>query len=123
MLGPAVASYTSVLLADTAVPAWHEGHRELPFVFAGSAVTAAGGLGMLAVRPDDAGQAVRFAVLEAASAPVCRARPEAAVTQVPTGKVNDHQVRLNGSRWRAARMVRAVARLAHNTAKPHTGRP
>jgi len=67
VLGPAVASYTSVLLADTAVPAWHEGHRELPFVFAGSAVTAAGGLGMLAVRPDDAGQAVRFAVLGAAA--------------------------------------------------------
>ena len=67
VLGPAVASYTSVLLADTAVPAWHDAHRELPFVFAGSAVTAAGGLGMLAVRPDDAGQAVRFAVLGAAA--------------------------------------------------------
>ncbi len=67
VLGSAVASYTSVLLADTAVPAWHDAHRELPFVFAGSAVTAAGGLGMLAVRPDDAGQAVRFAVLGAAA--------------------------------------------------------
>ena len=67
VLGPAVASYTSVLLADTAVPAWHDAHRELPFVFAGSAVTAAGGLGMLAVRPDGAGQAVRFAVLGAAA--------------------------------------------------------
>jgi len=67
VLGPAVASYTSVLLADTTVPAWHDAHRELPFVFAGSAVTAAGGLGMLAVRPDGAGQAVRFAVLGAAA--------------------------------------------------------
>jgi formate-dependent nitrite reductase membrane component NrfD len=66
VLGPAVASYTSVLLAGTAVPAWHDAHRELPFVFAGSAVTAAGGLGMLAVRPD-AGQAVRFAFLGAAA--------------------------------------------------------
>ena len=65
VLGPAVASYTSVLLADTAVPAWHDAYRELPFVFAGSAVTAAGGLGMLAVRPDDARQAIRFAVLGA----------------------------------------------------------
>ena len=67
VLGPAVASYTSVLLADTAVPAWHDAHRELPFVFAGSAVTAAGGFGMLAVRPDGAGQAARFAVLGAAA--------------------------------------------------------
>jgi formate-dependent nitrite reductase membrane component NrfD len=66
LLGPAVASYTAVLLGDTAAPAWHEAHRELPFLFAGSAATAAGGLGMLAVRPGRAGQAIRFAVLGAA---------------------------------------------------------
>jgi hypothetical protein len=47
MLGPAVATYTAVLGADTAVPAWHEGYRELPFVFAGSAAVAAGGLGLM----------------------------------------------------------------------------
>jgi hypothetical protein len=52
-------------LCDTAVPAWHEGYREMPFLFAGSAASAAGGLGMLAVRPENAGQAVRFAVLGA----------------------------------------------------------
>ena len=48
LLGPAVAAYTAVLIADTAVPAWHDGHRELPYVFVGSAATAAGGLGLLA---------------------------------------------------------------------------
>jgi formate-dependent nitrite reductase membrane component NrfD len=48
VLGPAVASYTAVLISDTAVPAWHDGHRELPFVFCGSAATAAAGLGLLA---------------------------------------------------------------------------
>jgi subtilisin family serine protease len=47
-LGPAVASYTAVLIADTAVPAWHEAYRELPFVFVGSATIAASGLGLLA---------------------------------------------------------------------------
>lgn len=47
VLGPAIASYTAALIADTAVPAWHEGHRELPFLFAGSAATAGAGLGML----------------------------------------------------------------------------
>jgi formate-dependent nitrite reductase membrane component NrfD len=62
-LGPAVASYTGVLLGDTAAPAWHEAHRELPFVFIGSAATAAGGLGLLAVRPQQSGQAARLAVL------------------------------------------------------------
>ncbi|MGH3328908.1 MAG: NrfD/PsrC family molybdoenzyme membrane anchor subunit, partial [Streptomycetales bacterium] len=34
LLGPAMATYTAVLLADTAVPAWHEAYRELPFVSA-----------------------------------------------------------------------------------------
>ncbi len=66
-LGPAVASYTSVLLCDTAVPAWHEAHREMPFLFAGSATAAAGGLGMLTVRPGQAAQAARFAVLGGAA--------------------------------------------------------
>ena len=38
-----MATYTAVLIADTAVPAWHDAHRELPFVFAGSAAAAAAG--------------------------------------------------------------------------------
>ncbi|HEV3048203.1 MAG TPA: NrfD/PsrC family molybdoenzyme membrane anchor subunit [Solirubrobacteraceae bacterium] len=46
--GSGISSYTAALIADTAVPAWHEGHRELPFVFAGSAAAAGAGLGMLA---------------------------------------------------------------------------
>jgi formate-dependent nitrite reductase membrane component NrfD len=71
-LGPAVASYTAVLLGDTAAPAWHEAHRELPFVFVGSAAMAAGGLGMLAVRPAQAGQAARLAVLGATSEIIAR---------------------------------------------------
>jgi len=47
-LGPAVASYTAVLAADTAVPGWHEGYRELPFLFVGSAAAAAGGMALIA---------------------------------------------------------------------------
>jgi formate-dependent nitrite reductase membrane component NrfD len=67
VLGTGVATYTSVLLCDTAVPAWHEGYREMPFLFAGSAAAAAGGLGMLAVRPGRAAQAVGFGVIGAAA--------------------------------------------------------
>jgi DMSO reductase anchor subunit len=65
LLGPGIATYTAALLCDTAVPAWHEGHREMPYLFAGSAASAAGGLGMLAVSPAHSGQAIRFAVLGA----------------------------------------------------------
>jgi hypothetical protein len=67
VLGTGVATYTAALLCDTAVPAWHDAHRELPYLFAGSAATAAGGLGMLAVRPAEAVPAARFAVLGAAA--------------------------------------------------------
>ncbi|MEU1882719.1 NrfD/PsrC family molybdoenzyme membrane anchor subunit [Streptosporangium sp. NPDC020072] len=45
--GPLMATYTAVLLADTAVPAWHEARKELPFLFAGSALASAGAAGML----------------------------------------------------------------------------
>ncbi|MDT4913187.1 MAG: hypothetical protein QOC66_2315 [Pseudonocardiales bacterium] len=65
VLGPAVASYTAVLLADTATPAWHEAHRELPFVFVGSAASAAGGLGMLGTPVTEAGPARRLALVGA----------------------------------------------------------
>ena len=67
VLGPAVAAYTSVLLADTAAPAWHDAYRELPYLFTGSAATAAGGLGLLAVTPGRAGPAARLAALGAAA--------------------------------------------------------
>jgi hypothetical protein len=65
LLGPAIATYTAALICDTAVPAWHEGYREMPYVFAGSAASAAGGLGLLAVHPADAGPARNLAVLGA----------------------------------------------------------
>jgi len=66
VLGSAVATYTAALIADTAVPAWHEGHRELPFLFAGSAASAAGGLGLLIAPRQESGPARRMAVLGAA---------------------------------------------------------
>jgi hypothetical protein len=67
-LAPALASYTGVLLSDTATPAWHEARRELPFVFVGSAAAAAGGLAMLGTSAAQAGPARRLAVAGAAFA-------------------------------------------------------
>jgi hypothetical protein len=65
-LGPAVAAYTGVLISDTAVPAWHEAYREVPFVFVGSAGSAAAGLGLLAAPVAETGPARRLAVAGAA---------------------------------------------------------
>jgi hypothetical protein len=47
VIAPALATYTAVLLADTAVPSWHAAHPELPFVFAGSALASGAGIGLI----------------------------------------------------------------------------
>ncbi|HEX3647098.1 MAG TPA: NrfD/PsrC family molybdoenzyme membrane anchor subunit [Pseudonocardiaceae bacterium] len=76
LVGPAVAAYTGALIADTAVPTWHAGFRELPFVFVGSAAAAAGGLGMIGAPVDQAGPARRAVLLGAALDVVASKRME-----------------------------------------------
>jgi formate-dependent nitrite reductase membrane component NrfD len=66
-IAPAVASYTAVLLSQTAVPAWHQAHPQLPFVFTGSAAASAGGLAMVLVPIPEAGPARQLAMLGAAT--------------------------------------------------------
>jgi formate-dependent nitrite reductase membrane component NrfD len=62
VIAPTIASYTAVLLSDTATPTWHDAHRHLPFVFAGSAAAASGGLGMIGAPVSEAAPARRLAV-------------------------------------------------------------
>lgn len=62
VLAPPLAVYTAILLGDTATPTWHGAHRDLPFVFAGSASLASGGLAMVTTGVDEAGPARRLAV-------------------------------------------------------------
>ncbi|OHX02233.1 NrfD/PsrC family molybdoenzyme membrane anchor subunit [Micromonospora sp. WMMB235] len=63
---PALATYTGVLLADTAVPSWHEAYPELPAIFAGSALASGAGVGLVAAPGAQAGPARRLAVAGAA---------------------------------------------------------
>ena len=60
---PVLASYTGVLLGDTAVPSWHEVYRELPFLFVGSAMASAAGVGLLAAPTGQQGAARRLALI------------------------------------------------------------
>ena len=60
--GPLLATYTGVLVADTAVPVWHDGRRELPWIFAASAAASAGAASCLFLEPEHAGPARRLAV-------------------------------------------------------------
>ena len=66
LFGGPMATYTAVLLANTAVPSWHAPHEELPFVFAGSALAAGGGLTMVFTPVDEAGPSRKAAVAGAA---------------------------------------------------------
>jgi formate-dependent nitrite reductase membrane component NrfD len=81
VLGSGIATYTGALLCDTAVPAWHEAHREMPYLFAGSAASAAGGLGMLTAPSSQSAPAARFAALGAAT--------ELAAKQLLTRRLGD----------------------------------
>jgi formate-dependent nitrite reductase membrane component NrfD len=65
-LGSAVATYTAALISNTAVPAWHEGRGELPFLFAGSAASAAAGWGLVVAPLSENKPAVRMAIIGAA---------------------------------------------------------
>jgi hypothetical protein len=62
LLGLPLTTYTAALVANTAVPVWHEARRELPFVFAGSAAASAGAAAAIATPPAEAGAARRLAV-------------------------------------------------------------
>jgi hypothetical protein len=62
VIGPSLCTYTAALVADTAVPVWHEARRELPLVFAGSALASAGAASTLLTPAADAGPARRLAV-------------------------------------------------------------
>jgi formate-dependent nitrite reductase membrane component NrfD len=62
LAGPPLATYTGVLVADTAIPVWHEGRRELPWLFGASAAASAGAAACVFLDPADAAPARRLAV-------------------------------------------------------------
>ncbi|MEU7833742.1 NrfD/PsrC family molybdoenzyme membrane anchor subunit [Nonomuraea sp. NPDC049129] len=103
LTGPLTATYTAVLLADTAVPAWHEAYRELPFLFAGSALASAGAVGMLATPRAQAGPARVMAVMGAAVESVA-----GVVMERRLGLVGEpYRLGKAGGRMRAARVLTA----------------
>jgi DMSO reductase anchor subunit len=65
LAGLPLSTYTGALIADTAVPVWHEARRELPFVFAGGAAATAGAAVGAVTEPEAAGPARRLALLGA----------------------------------------------------------
>ena len=62
LLGPALATYTAVLVADTSVPVWREARGALPLVFAASSAASAGACAAILTPVEYAGPACRLAV-------------------------------------------------------------
>lgn len=62
LLGLPLSTYTAALLANTAVPVWHEARRTLPFVFGSGASLSAGAAAAAVTPPAHAAPARRLAV-------------------------------------------------------------
>ena len=62
LLGLPLSTYTAALLANTAVPVWHEGRRWLPFVFGSGAALSAGAIAVVVNPPRRARPARRLAL-------------------------------------------------------------
>lgn len=65
MLGLPLATYTGALLAQTAVPVWHEARRELPAVFGAGAAVSAGAVAIAITPLAEAAPARRLALIGA----------------------------------------------------------
>lgn len=98
-----VASYTGVLLADTAVPAWNEAKDVMPLIFVASAAASAGGLGMIVAPVSEAAPARRLsqfgAVLELAASRWLESRGERAIEPYRRGKAGRY---LSRASWLTA---------------------
>ena len=66
LFGLPLSTYTAALVANTAVPVWHEARQMLPFVFGSGAALSAGAAAVVATPPEHAGPARRLALAGAA---------------------------------------------------------
>jgi len=63
LLGPAMATYTGALVAQSVVPVWHEARQDLPLTFAAGSAASAGGAAAILTPTAFAGPARRLAIL------------------------------------------------------------
>lgn len=83
LLGLPLSTYTAALVANTAVPVWHEARRTLPFVFGAGAAMSAGAAGVALTPPAAAAPARRLALGGAAVGLVA--------TEVMERRLGDHE--------------------------------
>jgi formate-dependent nitrite reductase membrane component NrfD len=67
LLGLPLSTYTGALIAQTAVPVWHEARKELPALFAAGAAVSAGAAATAISPLEEAGPARRLALMGTAA--------------------------------------------------------
>jgi formate-dependent nitrite reductase membrane component NrfD len=111
LLGPPLASYTGVLLANTAVPAWHEARNDLPALFASSGAAAGAGAqlvvaGLTGASRRERGPVTRLAVAGAAAELTAAQMLERRLEPIPGDIVGAYR---NGRAGRWSRLARVLA--------------
>ncbi len=96
LLGLPLSTYTAALIANTAVPVWHESRRLLPFVYGSGAALTAGATAAAATPPEFAAPARRLAVASA-------------LIEVGVKEIMHHQLGEHGEPYKQG----AGARLSH----------
>jgi formate-dependent nitrite reductase membrane component NrfD len=111
VFGAAVATYTAALIGNTAVPAWHGGYQELPFLFAGSAASAGAGFGLIAAPRSENAPARRMGALGAGAELVAEQLLERRLGMV----AETLHAGTAGKRLRAAKVLSAAGALGSMT--------
>jgi len=107
-LGAPLATYTAALVTHSAIPAWSEARREMPFVFAAGATASAAGAALLTVPAEEAEPArhlgIAAAIAEEATTAVMHKRLGPLADSYEKGKA--------GAFGKAARALTAAGAFA-----------
>lgn len=114
IFGAGLATYTGVLVANTAVPVWQESRRMLPVLFAASAMSSLGSVFELCVQdPEELRIAKTFGTIGIAAELAAGIVMEKQASAVPrVGRPFRHG--LSGVLWRGAQILTAASLLVRN---------
>jgi hypothetical protein len=87
LFGLPLSTYTAALVANTAVPVWHESRRLLPFVYGSGAALSAGAVAAITTPREHAAPARRLAIASA-------------LIEVGTKELMHHQLREHGEPYK-----------------------
>ncbi len=100
LLGLPLSTYTGALVANTAIPVWHEARQGIPFVFGSGAALSAGAAAVMTTPVIEAGPARRLALIGAAL--------EGPLMEVMTHRLGEHgEVYRQGTAGRLANLSRS----------------